>query len=133
MDIGLVTRAIVSNQCRFACLGGEVVWLETGVHCENCDCDRDRERWEEDMDMVKAQPTKALPYIIQSAGTLSPARACAPSCGFGYCTGQSKMLLLYWAGGIPGRVTMIMARGISIPLARAPRTATDLKGLWFCC
>ncbi|KAJ6823826.1 NADH dehydrogenase [ubiquinone] 1 beta subcomplex subunit 2-like [Iris pallida] len=39
----------------------------------------------------------------RSAGTSSPARASAPSCGFGFCIGLSKMGPWCWDGGILGR------------------------------
>ncbi|KAK8648886.1 hypothetical protein V6N13_129628 [Hibiscus sabdariffa] len=41
-------------------------------------------------------------------GIPSPAKACAPSCGSGSCTGLSKMVLLYWVGDTLGRVMMII-------------------------
>ncbi|KAK8512600.1 hypothetical protein V6N12_075172 [Hibiscus sabdariffa] len=47
-------------------------------------------------------------YRRSCDGTSSPAKACVPSCGFGYCTGLSKMVLLYWVGDTLGRATMII-------------------------
>ncbi|KAI4344875.1 hypothetical protein L6164_012060 [Bauhinia variegata] len=70
------------------------------------------QRWGEAT--VRARRKRVSRCITQSGGTPSPARAYAPSCGSGYCTGQSKMLLLSWAGGILGRVMMIMATDINI-------------------
>ncbi|KAK1554775.1 hypothetical protein Q3G72_017131 [Acer saccharum] len=49
-----------------------------------------------------------------SDGTPSPAKACAPSCGFGFFTGQSKMVLLFWVGDILGKVMMTMVTGMII-------------------
>ncbi|OIW05371.1 hypothetical protein TanjilG_28836 [Lupinus angustifolius] len=66
------------------------------------------------MDMKGEQPTTVSLCITPSDDTLLSARVCALSCGFGYCTGQSKMPLLCWAGGIPGKVMMIIGRRINV-------------------